>query len=102
MRKLPNLERVDTQILITVPFVLGFIFAAIFASCYSENYSVFPSIIFLTLAFFFWGLAGIPMIVRKEAPGYLLKGYLVVIQGWTLVIVCWSAVILLLVGSIVR
>lgn len=102
MRKLINFDRVHTQILITVPLVLGLIFVAAFSYAYTHFSSSFISMTLLILAFFCWGLTGIPMIVRKEAPGYLLKGYSVVIQGWVMVIFGWSIVILLLVGSLLR
>lgn len=89
MKKNLDLSRINTRVLITVPLVLGFIIIGVQLSVVNM-FSKTVQDILISLTFFFWGMSGIPMIVRKEAPGYLLRGSLAIAQGIILLIVCWA------------
>lgn len=90
MKKNPDLSRIKTRILITVPLVLGFIILGVQLSGIKMISSKNIQDFLISLTFFFWGMSGIPMIARKEAPGFLLQGPLAVAQGIVLLIVCWT------------
>jgi hypothetical protein len=90
VKRIPNLSRINTGVLITVPLILGFIILGIQLSVINKMSSKIVQDILISLTFFFWGMSGIPMIVRKEAPGYLLKGPLAIAQGIVLLVVCWT------------
>lgn len=90
MKRIPDLSRINTRVLITVPLVLGFIILGVQLSIINKMSSKTVQDILISLTFFFWGMSGIPMIVRKEAPGYLLRGPLAIAQGIILLIFCWA------------
>ena len=51
------------------------------------------------LVFFLWGCMGLPMIIRKEVPWFVINhGWLAVVQGTILLIIFWGVAL----GFLVR
>lgn len=90
MKKHISFSRINTRVLIAIPVVLGFFCIGIQLFVFKAYTGKFIEDLLISFTFFFWGLSGVPMIVRKEAPGFLPSGIFAVIEGVILVILGWG------------
>lgn len=90
MKKISNfLARTSTSILVTAHYILFFIclfLALIFPGKAGDG----SMLIMVSLALFFWGAAGIPMIIRKEAQPFLEREGWAVVLGMVHIFIDWS------------
>ena len=83
--------------LIKIPLAIGFLFSvasmALFSS--TSHLGKLTGGILLSVAFFVWGLMGLPMIIRKEMPWLIMvRGWFAVLEGVVLLLGCWATAII--------
>ena len=103
LKKIRNiLARMETRYLILLPLLIGAVPLIILFSLPKAEYSGTPVAEFLILlTFFTWGLMGLPMIIRKEAPWLIpITGWLAVVEGIVITLASWTVVIMLTVVAI--
>ena len=48
----------------------------------------------INFVLFLWGVAGIPMIIRREAPWIItIRGWPAIAEGLFMVVACWGLII---------
>ena len=90
MKRFLNLSRVSTSTLIAIPIVVGFLFMGIQLFIFKSYSGTDIENLLISFTFFFWGLSGVPMVIRKEAPGSLSSETLAVIQGFIMILFGWG------------
>jgi hypothetical protein len=92
----------STLQLILLPTLLSLLPITILIRISNGHYSGKPiEDILISIIIFLWGIMGIPMILRREAPGLFLytKGWLAIIEGILILVASWSVAIALVVFS---
>ena len=88
MKKFFDIRRISTFYLEFIPLVLGFACCGFLVA--TNPASLLLQHILLILTFFFWGLSGLPMILRQESgifpffnglPAFYI-GLLTLLAGW--------------------
>ena len=91
------LYRISTNTLILTPIVASIlpIVWLILTSHGKYNGNILQIILVCTILFL-WGSTGIPMILRKEAPGFkVVSGWLAILRGILILICLWGPMIIL-------
>jgi hypothetical protein len=53
------------------------------------------------LTLFLWGLSGVPIIIRKEIPGFIIvRGWSAVVTGIFITAACWTILIVDIVSKL--
>ncbi len=87
------ITRVPTSTLVTIPNLFALLFMGTGAFVNPKIFAGTPYDLYIVFGIcFFFGLSGVPMIIRKEAPNFIFpfKGFLAVLQGIAFLIIGWG------------
>jgi hypothetical protein len=96
------LSSLSTKQLIVIPGLVSLVPISILLLFSKGGYSARPIEDFLIpLTLFILGFIGLPMIIRKEAPGVIvLHGKLAILQGVLIMFCFWIPVMMVIVSSL--
>jgi hypothetical protein len=87
--------RLSTMNLVAIPIIAGFICFLILLGTGGYHPGEHKHDLLISLGFFFLGLSGVPIIIRKEFPGiFAVYGLHAVISGILILISSWSLALL--------
>jgi hypothetical protein len=90
MARIPKLAQISTRLVTTIPIMLGFVCIFIETLLYKQYSGHVIEDVLIGLTFFFWGLSGLPMIIRKEGFGDMGIEALAIINGIILLVIFWG------------